>query len=117
VSFTPPQMLQSLGITYREGGRRYIDIMASVKAVNVLSAHYNPILALFCERFQRIPLALHSLLIYNRWSNPLQCEVGFDVINMLGEQVRKAVSDIPERRMPTLFRPDILKDVMKEPYN
>lgn len=117
VSFTPPQMLQNLGITYREGGRRYIDIMASVKAVNVLSAHYNPILALFCERFQRIPLVLHSLLIYNRWSNPLQCEVGFDVINMLAEQIGKAVSDIPERRMPTLFRPDILKDVMKEPYD
>jgi hypothetical protein len=117
VSLTPPQMLQSLGITYREGGRRYIDIMASVKTVTVLSGHYNPILALFCERFQRIPPVLHPLLIYNRWSYPFQCEVGFDVINMLAEQVSKAVSNIPERRMPTLFRPDILRDVMKEPYD
>ncbi|GFF76899.1 hypothetical protein IFM47457_04268 [Aspergillus lentulus] len=116
VSFSPPQMLQTLGISYRENGRRYSDIMASVKAVDIFSGHYNPILALFSRRSDRLPAGLLSLLIFNRWCNGNRSEIGTDVIERLRNHVDKAVSHIPDRKKPRLFDVQHMRGVMDEMY-
>jgi hypothetical protein len=116
VNFSPPQMLQTLGISYRENGRRYSDIMASVKAVDILSAHYNPILALFSRRSYCLPAGLLSLLIFNRWCNGNRSEIGTDVVQRLRNHVDKAVSDIPDRKKPKLFDVQHMRNVMHEMY-
>ncbi|GFF56475.1 hypothetical protein IFM51744_08912 [Aspergillus udagawae] len=116
VNFSPPQMLQTLGITYRENGRRYSDIMASVKVVDISSAHYNPILALFSRRSDYLPSGLLPLLIFNRWRNGNHSEIGTDVVTRLRNHVDKAVSDIPDRKKPRLFDVQNLRNVMNEMY-
>ncbi|KAL5352001.1 hypothetical protein ACLOAV_003865 [Pseudogymnoascus australis] len=117
VSLAPPQMLQNLGITYKEGGRRYSDIMASIKVVSVRSIQYNPILAMFCLRFRRINQAMLPILVFNRWSHGRDCEVGQDLIDMLHDHAKDALSSIPDRRKPKVLDLELLKGVMDEPYN
>ncbi|EAW23431.1 uncharacterized protein NFIA_021390 [Aspergillus fischeri NRRL 181] len=116
VNFSPPQMLQTLGITYGENGRRYSDIMASVKVVDIFSEHYNPILALLSRRSDCLPAGLLSLLIFNRWCNENRSEIGTDVVERLRTHVDKAVSDIPDRKKPKLFDVQHLRNAMDEMY-
>jgi hypothetical protein len=86
ISFCPPQMLQNLGVEYREQGRRYCDLFSSVKVLETLTHHYNPILALFCCRtIFRVPTFLLRLLIFNGWCgrNGTNCDVPADVIRKI----------------------------------
>jgi hypothetical protein len=92
VSFAPPQMLQTLEITYRTGGRGYDEIMAQIKFLGIRSAHYNPVLALFNRRtIFRTPGVLDLLWLNNFWrSNAPQTDVGYEVVDRLEDLVSQA---------------------------
>jgi hypothetical protein len=90
--------------------------MASVKAVDIFSGHYNPILALFSRRSYCLPAGLLSLLIFNGWCNGNRSEIGTDVVETLRNHVDKAVSHIPDRKKPELFDVQHLRNVMDEMY-
>lgn len=118
ISFSPPQMLQNLGIAYREQGRRYSDLFASVKVLNILTPHYNPILALFsCNNSFRVPVFLLPLLIFNRWCgrNGTDCDVPADIIERIKNVISEAISDIPAGNNTQLFNIEKLRHVMDEP--
>ncbi|KAL3455925.1 hypothetical protein BJX64DRAFT_53794 [Aspergillus heterothallicus] len=104
ITHSPPQILHTIGINYKDGGRSYSDIMATMKAVGLASIHYPAALGLFPERFSRQHLAFGSLLILNQW-NTRQGEVDFgdDVLSMLRSQLAAALMDVPEERKPSLF--------------
>ncbi|KAL2785155.1 hypothetical protein BJX66DRAFT_315414 [Aspergillus keveii] len=117
ISLSPPQMLQNIGITYREGtgGRSYYEIMASMKVVSVSSMHYPAPLALFPERFRRLHLDFGPFMIFNQWTTRRgERDFGDDVLRMLRAQMEVALADVPERRMPTLFSIDDLEDTLRD---
>ncbi|KAL2864294.1 uncharacterized protein BJX67DRAFT_390125 [Aspergillus lucknowensis] len=115
VSLSPPQMLQNLGIVYKEGGRSYSDIMSSMKVVNVSSMHYPAVLGLFPERFHRLHSGFRPFLIFNRWSTQRgERDFGVEVLHMLKAQMKAALADIPDRRKPTLFTVGELKDALED---
>ncbi|CEL10118.1 hypothetical protein ASPCAL13243 [Aspergillus calidoustus] len=115
ISLSPPQMLQNIGITYKEGGRSYSDIMASMKVVWVSSMHYPAPLGLFPERFRRLHLDFGPFMIFNQWTTRRgERDFGDDVLRMLREQMAAALVDIPEKRKPTLFSIDDLQDALKD---
>ncbi|KAL4783376.1 hypothetical protein BJX76DRAFT_368418 [Aspergillus varians] len=116
VSLGSPQMLLNLGITYREGGRRYSDMMASLKGVDVYSSHYNPILAVLPRILHRIPSALVSIFVANWWGSPFRSEIGYEIIELLADQANRAVDSIPESRMPKVIAVESLRNIMDEPY-
>ncbi|KAJ5378227.1 uncharacterized protein N7496_005636 [Penicillium cataractarum] len=118
ISFSPPQMLQNLGITYREQGRRYSDLFASVKVLNILSPHYNPILALFCcKNSFCAPAFLLPLLIFNRWCgrNGTDCDIPAHILERIKNVVLEAILDIPGGKNTQLFDIEQLRHVMDEP--
>ncbi|KAL4738850.1 hypothetical protein BDV11DRAFT_205585 [Aspergillus similis] len=113
ITLSPPQMLQNIGINYREGGRSYSDIMATLKAVSLSSVHYPAALALFPERSSCQHLAFGSFLILNQWTTRRgERDFGDDVLRMLRSQMAAALMDIPEQRKPKLFTVNDLKDAL-----
>jgi hypothetical protein len=115
ISFAPPQMLQNLGITYKAGGRRYSDIIAPLEFLSILSPHYNPILALFNFRNPfGYPSVLVTLVMFNRWLSDEARRVG-DVIYKLKRHISKAISEIPDRRVPRQLDIRVLRGVMDQP--
>ncbi|KAL2861084.1 uncharacterized protein BJX67DRAFT_315178 [Aspergillus lucknowensis] len=114
VTLTPPQMLQTLGIKYTGGGRRYSDIMASLRVVEVSSYHYNAIRAV-AHRMRFGWGGLMLLARFNCWVDDwYNCDLPWNIIHMIEEQVEKAVSDIPESRKPKRFPLKELALVMEE---
>ncbi|PGH26603.1 hypothetical protein AJ80_01732 [Polytolypa hystricis UAMH7299] len=99
VSLTPPQMLQNLGITYKEGGRFYSSIMASIKWLAIGTYHYNPIIAVFTGR---------------HWHSDGK-EIAHEIIKRFQVHVSEAIDDISDRRKPRLFDVQELKRVMDDP--
>ncbi|KAL3483766.1 hypothetical protein BJX62DRAFT_219630 [Aspergillus germanicus] len=117
ISLSPPQMLQNIGITYRDGhgSRSYSEIMASMKVVRVSSMHYPAPLALFPERFRRLHSELGPFMIFNQWTTRRgERDFGDDVLRMLRAQMEVALADIPERRIPRLFSINDLKDALRD---
>jgi hypothetical protein len=113
VTSAPPQILQTLGIRYMEGGRPYSDIMAPLKCLSVMSPHYNPILALFNRRTtHRCPSVMGGLLKSNHWMSRGANSVG-GVVSQINRVVDKAVYDLPD--VPRKIEIRVLRAVMDKP--
>ncbi|KAJ5875237.1 uncharacterized protein N7473_012584 [Penicillium subrubescens] len=117
ISLSPPQMLQILGITYKEQGPSYSDIMASVKRVIIHTWHYNPILSLFNGGpYGVLSAELHIFLLLNHWMSDRNLEIRQNVIKRITQQAKAAVQDIPEKTKAKVshFNTDVLMDVMDD---
>ncbi|KAJ0421407.1 hypothetical protein BJY00DRAFT_282230 [Aspergillus carlsbadensis] len=115
VTLSRPQMLQTLGITYREGGQTYSHLMASLEGVTVLSMHVPAALPLFPERYRRVHSAFGPFLLLNQWTTRRgEAEIGAEILDRLRAQMETALADIPGKRMPTLFSIDDLKNALSE---
>ncbi|KAL2847760.1 hypothetical protein BJY01DRAFT_212398 [Aspergillus pseudoustus] len=115
ISLSPPQMLQNIGISYTEGSRSYSEIIAALKVVKLSTMHYPAALALFPERFRRLHSEFGSFLILNQWTARRgERDFGVEVLQMLKAQMAAALADIPDKRKPTMFAVDDLKDALED---
>lgn len=121
ISFAPPQMLQELGIKYRQQGRRYLDIMAPIEQLDLLTSHYNPILALLHGQVPALgPPTLWSLRVMNKWrSDTVDWDVASECRRMMKRLVHEAVCNIPDHRKPLILDTRKLMGIMDmeaDPY-
>jgi hypothetical protein len=117
ISLSPPQMLQVLGITYKEQGPSYSNIMASVKRVMIYTWHYNPILSLFNGGpYGALSAELYIFLVLNRWMSDRNLGIRRNVIKRINKQAKAAVQDIPEKTKAEVshFNTDMLMGVMDD---
>jgi hypothetical protein len=117
ISLSPPQMLQNLGIIYKDQGPSYSNIMASMKRVIIHTCHYNPILSLFSGGLYRgLSAELHIFLVVNGWMGGQNPEISWNVIERITEQAKAALQDIPEKTKAKVshFNTDVLMDVMDD---
>ncbi|KUL81639.1 hypothetical protein ZTR_09386 [Talaromyces verruculosus] len=118
ISLSPPQMLQNLGIMYKDQGPSYSNIIASIKRVIVHTTHYNPILSLFSGGLCRgLSAELYIFLVVNGWMSGQNLEVSSNVIKRITEQAKAALQDIPEKtkaKVSSHFNADVLMNVMDD---
>ncbi|KAL5342734.1 hypothetical protein BJX70DRAFT_355655 [Aspergillus crustosus] len=113
---SPPSVLESLKLVYEDRGKSYEDLISNAKAVTVNSAHYNPVLGMFPRRYRRMPVFSHSFLVFNKWVDGFQCDVGEDVIELLTMQLDKIVADIESSGVETVVDVEGLRGMLQEPY-
>lgn len=113
LSFAPPQMLQELGLNYRQQGRSYMDLMAPIEHLRTLTNHYNPILALLHGLVPSLgPPTLWSLRIMNKWrSNNVDWDIGAQCREVMESVIEEAVTNIPDNRKPAILDTQLLMSI------